>query len=80
MSKKPTPPASDFVGDEHWGRGGQYVVVDGKRVPVIEPGDVIATEHVGAATGKPRTAVPGNFLESPSAEAPAEQSPAKKGN
>lgn len=32
MSKKeqPTP---DFTGDEHWGRGGQYVVIDGKRVP-----------------------------------------------
>lgn len=33
MSKKEQQPAPDFIGDEHWGRGGQYVVIDGKRVP-----------------------------------------------
>jgi hypothetical protein len=22
-----------FAGDEHWGKGGRYVLVDGKRVP-----------------------------------------------
>lgn len=27
------PIALDFTGDEHWGKGGQYVVIDGKRVP-----------------------------------------------
>jgi hypothetical protein len=58
MSKKPTPSAPDFTGDEHWGRGGQYVVVDGKRVP---------------APPEPET-------PSAPADAPAEQSPVKKGS
>lgn len=31
MSDKSTSP--DFTGDEHWGKGGRYIVVDGKRVP-----------------------------------------------
>jgi hypothetical protein len=37
MSKKtaPEPPAT-FVGDQHWGKGGQYVMIDGKRVPAPE--------------------------------------------
>lgn len=43
MSKKPEPSAPDFTGDEHWGRGGQYVVVDGKRVPAPEPAPEAAT-------------------------------------
>ena len=25
--------APDFTGDEHWGKGGRYIVVDGKRTP-----------------------------------------------
>lgn len=27
------PLSPSFVGDEHWGKGGRYVVIDGKRVP-----------------------------------------------
>jgi hypothetical protein len=78
MSKKPTPSAPDFTGDEHWGRGGQYVVVDGKRVPAPpEPEDeVLTTVHVGPATGEPRVPVAGDTLS----DATTEQSPALKGN
>jgi hypothetical protein len=38
MSKKTitpeaVPPEPSFVGDEHWGKGGSYIVVNGQRVP-----------------------------------------------
>ena len=44
----PGPPLSGgggVVGDEYWGKGGSYIVVDGKRVPApAEPQPEPATE------------------------------------
>lgn len=54
MSKKSVAPApqpdalpANFVGDEHWGKGGNYIVVDGKRVPA--PADPDPAESVDPA-------------------------------
>jgi hypothetical protein len=49
---------SPHVGDEHWGKGGRFVVIDGKRVPA-QP-DVGMQEHPG--TGVPMTPVDGDTL------------------
>lgn len=29
----PEPKAPNVTADPHWGKGGRYVVIDGKRVP-----------------------------------------------
>jgi len=60
MSKKPTPPAPDFVGDEHWGRGGQYVVVDGKRVPAPPEPDTPADAAANPAPAEQTPVKKGN--------------------
>lgn len=62
----PAPPASPpdpfaHVGDPNWGRGGSFVVQDGKRMPLIE-GDVAAPiEYVGNEAGQ----LAGNALGDP---------------
>jgi hypothetical protein len=61
-NKTASPAAQDFTGDEHWGKGGRYIIVDGKRVPALDPDTVATEEHVGDATGEPRTAVAGDTL------------------
>lgn len=58
MSKKPEAPTAAekeqrFVGDEHWGKGGQFVVVDGKRVPA----DSVSTASTSEATQQPASTV-----------------------
>lgn len=44
----------DFAGDEHWGKGGQYVVVDGKRVPASAIPPEPAAEPAPAAEPTPK--------------------------
>jgi hypothetical protein len=60
MNKKATPSAPDFTGDEHWGRGGQYVVVDGKRVPAPPVPDVPADAPATAAPAEQTPVTKGN--------------------
>lgn len=33
-----------FAGDEHWGKGGRYVLVDGRRVPAESFGSATPPE------------------------------------
>lgn len=69
----------DLTACPNWGKAGRFVIVDGVRMPVVAPGAAATTEHLGAATGEPRTAVAGDTLESPAADAPVVTQPAKKG-
>lgn len=80
MAKKPppAPPMPDdagpaagsdpftHIGDEHWGRGGRYVVdADGRRVPVIPESEVAAREFQSTGTGEPTVPVAGDTLTAP---------------
>lgn len=54
---EPAPPASPpdpfaHVGDPNWGRGGSFVVQDGKRMPLIEGGVAAPIEYVGNEAGQ----------------------------
>lgn len=62
MKNAPNP-TPDFTADPYWGKGGRYIIdADGNRVPVIETDAVVTTEHIGAATGEPRTPVADDTL------------------
>lgn len=54
MAKKEQPPAApDYTGDEHWGKGGRYVIdpKTGKRIPAeqYKPDSVNKPEEVSNA-------------------------------
>lgn len=54
---EPAPPASPpdpfaHVGDPNWGRGGSFVVQDGKRMPLIEGGVAAPIEYVASEAGQ----------------------------
>lgn len=62
--------------DPHWGKGGRYQIVDGKRVRVM-PEITPATAHLertSPGTGEPMTPVEGDTLT-----VAATDKPAKKG-